>query len=141
MSGSTTSTERSPVPRPGRAAAAVLALALLALLALALTTGTAVAAEGDPPPTPTPYGGLLDRPDPGSQVDFDQVLEVGMLALGTVNGLVFAGAVIASRFRGSSHAATRRALSARTGRGRISEAPRRPRTSRGTVGAGSGARR
>jgi hypothetical protein len=81
-----------------------------------LLLGAPMALAGDP--VPAPYGGALDAPEPGASFDDEQVLEVAMLGLGTVNGLAFAGVVIVSRFRGSSAEATRRALMARTSQGR-----------------------
>lgn len=77
----------------------------------------ALAADPVPAPAPAPYGGALDAPDPGGSFDDSQVLEVAMLALGSLNGLAFAAVVIVSRFRGSSAAETRRALMSRTTRG------------------------
>ncbi|MEJ2887800.1 hypothetical protein [Actinomycetospora aeridis] len=84
----------------------------------------------DPAPAPAPYGGALDAPDPGGSFDESQVLEVAMLALGSLNGLAFAAVVIVSRFRGSSAAETRRALMTRTARG-VPSGPR-PRRIGGT---------
>ncbi len=127
-------TGRTITTRVGR----LIAGLVLALLALPALGGVALAADGDPPgASPAPYGGLLDSPDPGEQVGGDQVLEVALLTVGCLNGLAFAGAMIASRLRGSSHAATRRALSARTGRGRVSEAPRRRRPDRAPAAHGA----
>jgi hypothetical protein len=83
-----------------------------------LLLGAPMALAGDPVPVPAPYGGALDAPEPGASFDDEQVLEVAMLGLGTVNGLAFAGVVIVSRFRGSSAEATRRALMTRTSQGR-----------------------
>lgn len=89
-----------------------------------------VAAAQDTSPTPQPYGGQLGRMDPGDEVSSEQVLEVGMLTLGTVNGLAFVVAMVASRLRGPTTAQTRRALINRTGAGRVSES-RRERRARG----------
>ncbi|MEJ2865002.1 hypothetical protein [Actinomycetospora flava] len=89
--------------------------------------GPALAADPAPAPAPVPYGGALDNPDPGGSFDDSQVLEVAMLALGSLNGLAFAAVVIVSRIRGSSAAETRRALMTRTARG-VPSGPR-PRLS------------
>ncbi|WP_018334199.1 hypothetical protein [Actinomycetospora chiangmaiensis] len=83
-----------------------------------------VASAQDAPPTPQPYGGQLGKMDPGDQVTSEQVLEVGMLTLGTVNGLAFVIAMVASRLRGPTTAQTRRALINRTGAGTVSESRR-----------------
>ena len=107
-----------------------------ALLLGASTLGPAASAQDAPPPTAgTPYGGALDLPDPGDSASDDRALEVGMLVVGTVNGLLFVGAMVLSRLRGSSHAATRRALITRTGAGTVSEAGHRPRRERPRAGA------
>jgi hypothetical protein len=92
-----------------------------------------VAAAQDTSPTPQPYGGQLGRMDPGDEVSSEQVLEVGMLTLGTVNGLAFVVAMVASRLRGPTTAQTRRALINRTGAGTVSESrrARRARADRG----------
>ncbi|WP_165825905.1 hypothetical protein [Actinomycetospora cinnamomea] len=92
------------------------------LAALLLTLGVVVlgappALAADPVPGPAPYGGQLDVPDAEGVFDGEHALEVAMLALGSVNGIAFAGVVIASRFRGSTASAIRRALMARTARG------------------------
>ena len=109
-------------------AARVGAAVLLGLLALLLTTGTASAQDGPVPPSgPQPYGGQLTRMDPGDEVSSEKVLEVAMLALGTLNGLAFAVALVASRLRGPSTAQTRRALINRTGAGTVSESRRERR--------------
>jgi hypothetical protein len=111
--------------------AAVLLLALGGLLALGLTPALATVPG---PPVPTgPYGGQLEAPEPGTTYDDEQMLEVGMLALGSINGLAFAGVVIVSRFRGASAEETRHALMNRTAPGVPSG--RRPRRSRRTAGA------
>jgi hypothetical protein len=112
--------------RGRRTVAARMGAALLfGLLALLLTAGTASAQDAPGPPSgPQPYGGQLGRMDPGDEVSSEQVLEVGMLALGTVNGLAFAIAMVASRLRGPSAAQTRRALINRTGAGTVSESRR-----------------
>ena len=102
------------------------ALAAGVLVTGALLAGAPAALAADPVPAPAPYGGALDAPDPGSNFDEEQMLEVGMLGLGTINGLAVAGVVIVSRFRGSSAQATRRALMARTSAG-VPSGPRRPR--------------
>ncbi|MFC5066246.1 hypothetical protein [Actinomycetospora atypica] len=120
-------------------AARVGAAVLLGLLALLLTAGTASAQDVPGPPSgPQPYGGQLGRMDPGDEVSSEQVLEVGMLALGTVNGLAFAVAMVASRLRGPSAAQTRRALINRTGAGTVSESrrARRARVHPGAAAAG-----
>lgn len=108
---------------------ATLMLGVLgAVLATVLCAGVASAQAA---PTPQPYGGALDGADPGDEVSAEQVLEVGMLCLGTLNGLAFAGALIASRLRGPSAAQTRHALASRTGAGTVSES-RRERRERAT---------
>jgi hypothetical protein len=89
-----------------------------------------VAAAQDTSPTPQPYGGALEHMDPGDEISSEKVLEVGMLTLGTVNGLAFVVAMVASRLRGPTTAQTRRALINRTGAGRVSES-RRERRARG----------
>jgi hypothetical protein len=109
---------------------AVLLLALGGLLALGLTPALAAAPA---PPVPTgPYGGQLEAPEPGTTFNDEQMLEVGMLALGSINGLAFAGVVIVSRFRGASAEETRHALMSRTDpgipSGRRPRGSRRPRT-------------
>jgi hypothetical protein len=104
----------------GLGIAAVLAIAVAVLVAV-LGAGTATA-QSDP--GPQPYGGALERVDPTDQASSEQVLEVAMLTLGTVNGLAFTIAMIASRLRGPSTAQTRRALIARTGAGVVSESRR-----------------
>ena len=100
-------------------------LGLVVVLAVLLLGPAGAASAQTAPPTPAPYGGVLDRPAQNEQITWEQVLEVGMLVIGSVNGLIFAGAVIHSRVRGTTHAATRRALMARTGPGKVSETPRR----------------
>jgi hypothetical protein len=109
-------------------AAAVLLLALGGLLALGLTPALATV-PGPPIPTGA-YGGQLEAPEPGTTFDDEQMLEVGMLALGSINGLAFAGVVIFSRFRGASAEETRHALMNRTDPGMPSG--RRPRRTRRT---------
>ena len=104
--------------------ARVGAALLFGLLALLLTAGTASAQDA---PGPLPYGGQLSRMDPGDEVSPEKVLEVAMLALGTINGLAFAVAMVASRLRGPSTAQTRRALINRTGAGTVSESRRERR--------------
>ncbi len=99
---------------------AALAIAVAVLVAV-LGNGTATAQTT---PGPQPYGGALEQMDPGDQVSGEKVLEVAMLTLGTVNGLAFAIAMVASRLRGPSTAQTRRALIARTGAGVVSESRR-----------------
>lgn len=104
------------------------AAVLLGLLALLLTAGTASAQDAPVLPSdPQPYGGQLGRMDPGDEVSSEKVLEIGMLTLGTVNGLAFAVAMAASRLRGPSTAQTRRALITRTGAGTVSESRRERR--------------
>jgi hypothetical protein len=111
--------------RGGRTVVARVGAALLfGLLALLLTAGTASAQDA---PAPLPYGGQLGRMDPGDEVSSEQILEVGMLALGTINGLAFAVAMASSRLRGPSTAQTRRALINRTGAGTVSESRRERR--------------
>ncbi len=118
--------------------AAVLLLALGGLLALGLTPALGAAPAPPPVPVPTgPYGGQLEAPEPGTTFDDEQVLEVGMLALGSLNGLAFAGVVIASRFRGASAQETRHALMNRTDPGVPSGPRRRPNRRRSTVAAGT----
>lgn len=102
---------------------------LTAVLAAVLGPGEARGADRSGDPGPQPYGGALERVDPGEQISGGEVLEVAMLGLGTVNGLAFAVAMIASRLRGPSAAQTRRALIARTDAGVVSE-PRRERRRR-----------
>lgn len=108
----------------GLGATALLAIAVAVLVAV-LGAGSATARSGDP--GPQPYGGALERSDPGDEVSPENVLEVAMLALGTVNGLAFAVAMVASRLRGPSTAQTRRALIARTEAGVVSESRRERR--------------
>ncbi|MDD7917532.1 hypothetical protein [Actinomycetospora callitridis] len=112
-----------------RGAALLLTLGVLApaFLAGGLLLGTAPASAADPvPAVPAPYGGQLDAPDPGGMFDDEQVLEVAMLGLGSLNGLAVAGVLFVNR-RGSAGAAleTRRALMARTDRG-VPSGPRGP---------------
>ncbi|MCD2192319.1 hypothetical protein LQ327_02770 [Actinomycetospora endophytica] len=107
----------------GLGIAALVAIAVAVLVAV-LGSGTATA-QSDP--GPQPYGGALERIDPGDQVSGEEVLEVAMLSLGTLNGLAFTIAMIASRLRGPSTAQTRRALIARTGEGVVSESRRERR--------------
>ncbi|HEY2191040.1 MAG TPA: hypothetical protein VGH76_01890 [Actinomycetospora sp.] len=109
----------------GFGVAAVLALAA-ALLVVLLGSGTASAQSGTDT-SPQPYGGALERVDEGDRVTSEQVLEVSMLALGTLNGLAFAVAMVASRLRGPTTAQTRRALITRTGAGVVSESRRERR--------------
>jgi hypothetical protein len=111
---------------------AVLLLALGGLMALGLTPALATV-PGPPVPTGA-YGGQLEAPEPGTTFNDEQMLEVGMLALGSINGLAFAGVVIVSRFRGASAEETRHALMNRTAPGVPSGL--RPRGSRRT-GAGA----
>ncbi|MDD7937663.1 hypothetical protein PHK61_04415 [Actinomycetospora lutea] len=98
-------------------AVAFLAVGTLLVGAPLSSASPALAADPAPAPAPVPYGGALDNPDPGGSFDDSQVLEVAMLGLGALNGLAFAAVVIHSRIRGSSAAATRRALMTRTARG------------------------
>lgn len=135
-----TSGDRSAAGAAVLTVPAALVLTLLVTVGLLLGASAAAPAASaqettTPTSTDTPYGGALDLPDPGDVASDDQVLEVGMLVVGTVNGLLFAGAMVLSRLRGSSHAATRRALIARTGAGTVSEAGRRPRRARPRAGA------
>jgi hypothetical protein len=118
----------------GLGVVAVLAVAAAVLVAL-LGVGTATAQTGTDP-GPQPYGGQLEKVDETDQITSEQVLEVGMLALGTLNGVAFVIAMVASRLRGPSTAQTRRALIARTGAGVVSESRRERRErlrSRGAV--------
>jgi hypothetical protein len=119
---------------------AVLLLALSGLLALGLNPALAAAPA---PPVPTgPYGGQLEAPEPGSTFNDEQMLEVGLLAPGSINGLAFAGVVIVSRFRGASAEETRHALMSRTDPGLPSgRRPRRSRRTRGGARGGSPASR
>jgi hypothetical protein len=104
-------------------------LAVTAALLVALLHGTASAQSGSDP-GPQPYGGALEQVDPANQITSEQVLEVGMLALGSLNGVAFAIAMIASRLRGPTTAQTRRALITRTGAGTVSESRRERRERR-----------
>lgn len=104
----------------GLGVAAILAIATAVLVAL-LGSGTATAQTD---PGPQPYGGALEQVDPADAVTSEQVLEVSMLALGTLNGVAFAIAMVASRLRGPTTAQTRRALINRTGAGVVSESRR-----------------
>lgn len=106
---------------------ALLGAVMVVLAGLAFA---GVAAAQDTSPTPEPYGGQLGQMDPGDEISSEQVLEVGMLTLGTVNGLAFVIAMVASRLRGPTAAQTRRALINRTGAGTVSES-RRARRARG----------
>jgi hypothetical protein len=122
---------RTEGARPGslRGAALLLTLGVLApaFLAGGLLLGAAPASAADPvPAVPAPYGGQLDAPDPGGTFDDEQMLEVAMLGLGSLNGLAVAGVLFVNR-RGGAGAAleTRRALMARTDRG-VPSGPRRP---------------
>jgi hypothetical protein len=108
----------------GLGVVAVLAIATAVLVAL--LGGTARAQTGTDP-GPQPYGGQLEKVDETDRVTSEQVLEVGMLGLGTLNGMAFVVAMIASRLRGPSTAQTRRALIARTGAGVVSESRRQRR--------------
>jgi hypothetical protein len=122
----------------GLGVVAVLAIATAVLVAL-LGVGSAAAQTGADPgpgPGPQPYGGQLERVDETDQVTSEQVLEVGMLGLGTVNGVAFVIAMVASRLRGPSTAQTRRALIARTGAGVVSESRRARRQRLRDRGAG-----
>ena len=117
-------------PRRGRpvvvllGVVAVLAVATAVLVAL---LGGSATAQTDTDPGPQPYGGQLERVNADDEVSSEQVLEVGMLALGTLNGVAFVIAMVASRLRGPSTAQTRRALIARTGAGVVSESRRERR--------------
>ena len=123
-------TDGSRGPRGGRAVVAglgvVAVLAIATAVLVALLGGTARAQTGTDP-GPQPYGGQLEKVDETDRVTSEQVLEVGMLALGTLNGVAFVVAMVASRLRGPSTAQTRRALIARTGAGVVSESRRRRR--------------
>jgi hypothetical protein len=127
--GVLTSTGRGPWGgRPvvlGLGVVAVLAVATAVLVAL-IGAGTARAQSGIDP-GPQPYGGQLEKVDETDRITSEQVLEVGMLALGTLNGVAFVIAMVASRLRGPSTAQTRRALIARTGAGVVSESRRERR--------------
>jgi hypothetical protein len=123
-----TNEDRDPRRRSvvaGLGVAALLAIATAALVAL--LGGTATAQTGTDPGPPLPYGGQLEQVNTADQVSSEQVLEVGMLALGTLNGVAFVIAMVASRLRGPSTAQTRRALIARTGAGVVSESRRERR--------------
>lgn len=116
----------------GLGVAAVLAVVTAVLVAL-LGVGSAAAQTGTDP-GPQPYGGQLEKVDETDQVTSEQVLEVGMLGLGTLNGVAFVIAMVASRLRGPTTAQTRRALIARTGAGVVSESRRtRRQRLRGTA--------
>ena len=123
-------TDGSRGPRGGRAVVAglgvVAVLAIATAVLVALLGGTARAQTGTDP-GPQPYGGQLEKVDETDRVTSEQVLEVGMLALGTLNGVAFVVAMVASRLRGPSTAQTRRALIARTGAGVVSESRRQRR--------------
>jgi hypothetical protein len=108
----------------GLGVVAVLAIATAVLVAL--LGGTARAQTGTDP-GPQPYGGQLEKVDETDRVTSEQVLEVGMLALGTLNGVALVVAMVASRLRGPTTAQTRRALIARTGAGVVSESRRQRR--------------
>ena len=127
-------------PRRGRAVVAglgvVAVLAVATALLVALLGGTARAQTGTDP-APQPYGGQLEQVDEGDRITSEQVLEVGMLTLGTLNGVAFVVAMIASRLRGPSTAQTRRALIARTGAGVVSESRRERRERLRGRGAGA----
>ena len=71
----------------GLGVVAVLAIATAVLVAL-LGVGSAAAQTGTDP-GPQPYGGQLEKVDETDQVTSEQILEVGMLGLGTVNGVAF----------------------------------------------------
>jgi hypothetical protein len=120
----------------GLGVVAVLAVATAVLVAL-LGVGTATAQTGTDP-GPQPYGGQLEKVDETDRVTSEQVLEVGMLALGTLNGVAFVIAMVASRLRGPSTAQTRRALIARTGAGVVSESRRERRERLRSRGAAPG---
>lgn len=119
--------------------AATLVLAAGGLLLVGGAPALADAAHGSVPVPSVPagpsepYGGALDNPEDSSLWSDERVLEVSMLVLGTLNGLAFAGAMIVSRFRGSSASETRRALMSRTDRGVASE---RRQDARGRARAG-----
>ncbi|WP_433787462.1 hypothetical protein ACQPX6_11680 [Actinomycetospora sp. CA-101289] len=66
-----------------------------------------------------PYGGQLDRPDPGDVIEPGGLMGLGLLTLGLLNGLVFAGAAGLDGVRGPSAAETRRRLRARSARGAV----------------------
>jgi hypothetical protein len=108
----------------------VAALAVATAVFVALLGGSTTAQTGTDP-GPQPYGGQLEGVDTNDQVTSEQVLEVGMLALGTLNGVAFVVAMVASRLRGPSTAQTRRALIARTGAGVVSESRRERRQRQG----------
>jgi hypothetical protein len=107
----------------------VVGLGVVALLAF-LTAGLLLVLGGGRATAqtdsgPKPYGGQLEKADVDTVATAEQVLEVGMLTVGTVNGLAFAVATIVSR--GPSTAQTRRALTERTGAGVVSESRRERR--------------
>ncbi|MDF2979116.1 MAG: hypothetical protein K0S40_3844 [Actinomycetospora sp.] len=66
-----------------------------------------------------PYGGQLDRPDPEDIIDAGGLMGLGLLTLGLLNGLVFAGAAALDGVRGPSAAETRRRLRTRSARGAV----------------------
>ncbi|HWN27202.1 MAG TPA: hypothetical protein VNP37_09580 [Actinomycetospora sp.] len=110
-----------------RAAVSVLATGLCVGAMLVLLE-TAVAEPGSrsgagPAAAPTvvdaPYGGQLDRPDPADIIDAGGLMGLGLLTLGLLNGLVFAGAAALDGVRGPSAAETRRRLRTRSARGTV----------------------
>jgi hypothetical protein len=141
MVGHDAVTNEGSGPRRGRPVVALLGvvavLAVATAVLVALLGGSATAQTGTDP-GPQPYGGQLERVDTDDQVTSEQVLEVGMLALGTLNGVAFVIAMVASRLRGPSTAQTRRALIARTGAGVVSESRRDRRQRRQRRGRPAG---
>ncbi|PVZ14220.1 hypothetical protein [Actinomycetospora cinnamomea] len=77
------------------------------------------AATAAPEVVPLPYGGQLDRPDPGDLVGPGGALGLGLLALGLLNALVFAGAATLDVVRAPSPAETRHRLRHRTAPGAV----------------------
>jgi hypothetical protein len=110
-----------------RTAASVVATgvcvgAMLVLLETAVAEPGArrAAGPGDAPEVvDLPYGGQLDRPDPGEIIDAGGLMGLGLLALGLLNGLVFAGAAALDGVRAPSPAETRRRLRTRSARGAV----------------------
>ncbi len=110
-----------------RAAVSVLATGLCVGTMLVLLE-TAVAEPGSrrgagpeaaPAVVDAPYGGQLDLPDPADIIDAGGLMGLGLLTLGLLNGLVFAGAAALDGVRGPSAAETRRRLRTRSARGAV----------------------
>lgn len=75
--------------------------------------------DAAPPVVDAPYGGQLDRPDPGDIIDAGGLMGLGLLTLGLLNGLVFAGAATLEGVLGPSAAETRRRLRTRSAPGAV----------------------